>query len=127
MEPIAALAVPLRLLHVVSFVILVGGVFYARYFVGSLSPTFRGWILASIGGLLGSGLYTLLTKPSYPAGYHMWFGIKMLLVLHIFVVGVLLATPSGDDAKRRRWMSGVVYSGVAIILISSWLRWISLP
>lgn len=127
MEPIVALAVPLRWLHVVSFVVLIGGIFYARYFVGSLSPRFRGWIFASIAGLLVSGVYTFLTKPSFPAGYHMWFGIKMLLALHIFVVGVLLAAPSGDDAKRLRSMTGVVYSGLAIFLISSWLRWISVP
>ena len=76
MEPIAALAVPLRWLHVVSFVILLGGIFYARYFVGSLSPRFRGWIFASIGGLLASGLYTFLTKPSYPAGYQAWTSIR---------------------------------------------------
>jgi hypothetical protein len=56
----------------------------------------------------------------------MWFGIKMLLVLHIFVTGVLLATPSGDEAKRRRWMTSIVYSGLAIFGVSSWLRWISI-
>ena len=65
-------------------------------------------------------------KPALPPGYHMWFGIKMLLVLHIFVVGFLLTTPSGDDAKLRRWMGGIVYSGLAVILISSWLRWMFL-
>jgi hypothetical protein len=79
--------------------------------------------------LLGSGLYNFFTKPSYPPAYHMWFGIKMLLVLHVFGVGFLLGMPPGSpekEARRPRLMTGVVISGFCIILISGYLRWISL-
>ncbi len=31
-------------------------------------------------------MYNYATKASYPPSYHMWMGIKLLLVLHIAVV-----------------------------------------
>jgi len=127
MEPNPVLGVLLRWLHITSVMVLIGGVFYARYFAKRLVPQFRGWAIGAIVALVVSGLYTLLTKPSIPDGYHMFFGIKMLLVLHIFVVGFLVTTPAADEQKRLRMMTGIVYSGLAVILISSWLRWISLP
>jgi hypothetical protein len=127
MEPNPVLGVILRWLHIASVVILIGGVFYARYFAKQLVPQFRGWAIGAMVVLIGSGLYTLLTKSSIPDGYHAFFGVKMLLVLHIFVVGLLITTPAVDEPKRLRMMTGIVYSGLAVLLISSWLRWISLP
>jgi hypothetical protein len=73
---------------------------------------------------VGSGLYNLLAKTSLPQGYHMWFGVKMLLALHVLAVGVVMALPSGDGARRFRLARGVVYSGLAILLVSAWLRWL---
>ena len=126
METNPVLSVVLRWLHISSVVVLIGSIFYARFFAGVLAPRFRAWIYTAITALALSGLYTLLTKPELPPGYHMWFGIKMLFVLHIFAVGFLLSTPAGDEAKRKRWMTGVVCSALVVIMISSWLRWISL-
>jgi len=126
MEPIPVLGVILRWLHIVSVAVLIGGVFYARFFAHKLVPQFRGWMIGAMGALIVSGLYTLLTKSSLPDGYHAFFGVKMLLVLHIFVVSFLISTPAADEQKRMRMMTGIVFSGLAVLLISSWLRWISL-
>lgn len=142
----AFLGVLMRWIHVTSTVALLGGVLYARYIVQpsmkalttegmsnlaqQTSVRFRSWIVGAMAALLGSGIYNLLTKPFVPRGYHMWFGIKMLLVLHIFAVLFLLAkTPAispEQQAKRSRWMSGIVVSGLVVLLISAYLRWISI-
>ncbi|MCP5113350.1 MAG: hypothetical protein GY953_21160 [bacterium] len=126
MDANAILSVILRWVHITSVVTLLGGVIYARFFAGSLAPRFRGPLIGAMAGLIGSGLYTLLTKESLPPGYHMWFGIKMLLVLHIFGVGLMITTPVLDDAKKLRMMTGIALSGLTVLLISSWLRWMSL-
>jgi high-affinity Fe2+/Pb2+ permease len=47
-------------------------------------------------------------------------------VLHIFVVAILYSLPSADEAKRNRWLTGMVISGLIIIAISGYLRRLSL-
>ncbi len=126
MDANAVLAVILRWVHITSVVTLLGGILYARFIAGSLAPRFRPWIFGAMAALIGSGLYNLLTKESLPAGYHMWFGIKMLLVLHVFAVGLMISTPAVDDKKRLRMMTGIAFSGLAILLLSAWLRALSL-
>jgi hypothetical protein len=76
--------------------------------------------------ILGSGLYNYLTKAVYPPHYHMWIGIKFLFVLHIFAVAILYTIPGAGEPKRRRWLTGMVMSGLIIIAISGYLRFISL-
>jgi len=120
------LGVLVRWLHIAPVVILIGGIFYARYFARSFAPGFRPWVWGSTAAILCSGIYNLLTKEGLPPMYHMWFGIKMLLVLHIVVVGLLITTNAVDDAKRLRLMSGVTISGLVVFLLSAYLRWISL-
>lgn len=132
----------MRWIHIASVVTLIGSFIYARYMVApalaSLAPParlefekqvlerFRPLLYTLILTILVSGLYNYLSKPSYPPHYHMWIGIKFLLVLHIFAVTILYTLPGADDAKRNRWLTGMVYSALAIIAISAWLRWISL-
>lgn len=124
--PKAVLGVLLRWVHITSVVILIGGIFYARFFAGGLSEKFRPWVYGTILLLVASGLYNLLTKAAYPPGYHIGFGIKMLLVLHIFVAALLLTARPAEPAKRARSMTGIVVSALVVFLISAWLRWISL-
>jgi hypothetical protein len=50
----------------------------------------------------------------------LWFGIKMLLALHIFAAMVLYRK------GKERTLTGIVISGAAIVAISAYLRWISL-
>jgi hypothetical protein len=55
----------------------------------------------------------------------MWMGIKLLLVLHVLAATLLYALVPGDEAKRNRRATGIIISGVAIVLISGWLRYLS--
>jgi len=115
-----------RAVHIASVVILIGGIFYARFFSTGLAERFRNWVYAAVLVLVASGLYNLLTKASYPPGYHAWFGVKMLLVLHIFAASLAAALRAGGEGRRTRTLTGILVSAAAAILISAWLRWISL-
>src|SRR5271154_3231646 len=117
----AALPIAMRWLHIASVIILLGGVFYSRVAIGEMAASFKPVAYTAIGGILVSGLYNFLNKSTYPPHYHMWFGIKILLVLHIFAVVILYRT------GKPRSLTGVVISGAAIVAISGYLRWISLP
>ena len=139
----AVLAVSIRWIHITSVVTLLGGFIYARFALApalaSLSELerqtvgrrtvekFRPILYTVLITILGSGLYNYLTKASYPPHYHMVIGIKILFVLHIFAVAILYSMPNPDEAKRNRWLTGMVVSGLIIIAISGYLRWISMP
>jgi len=138
----AVLAVLMRWIHISSVVTLIGGFIFARFAVAPALATvaepergtignkvvanFRPLLYVVLATVLGSGLYNYLTKASYPPHYHMWIGIKFLFVLHIFAVSILYTIPQAEEVKRVRWLSGMVWSGLVIIAISAWLRWISL-
>ena len=127
----AAVGVLSRWLHIASVIILLGGIFYARLAYSSgggqaLAPAFRPAIWFALAALIVSGLYNFFSKASFPPHYHMWFGIKMLLALHIIAALLLLTRPGGDEAKRARSMTGIVISGALVVAVSAWLRWISL-
>jgi hypothetical protein len=116
----AALAIAMRWIHIASVVTLVGGIVYARFVIGELAANFKSLGYAAIGGILVSGTYNFLTKAAYPPHYQMWFGIKVLLALHVFAVTLLY------KGGKKRSLTGVVITGALIILISGYLRWISL-
>jgi hypothetical protein len=78
----------------------------------------------AIGGILVSGLYNFLSKTSYPPHYHAWFGIKMLLVLHVFSI-VIVYNPERHKSKPRL-LTGVAITGALVLAISAYLRWMSL-
>lgn len=136
------MAVLMRWIHITSVVTLIGGFIFARYAVtpalatlqeperGTLGnkvvANFRPILYTVLVTIIGSGLYNYLTKPSYPPHYHMWIGIKFLFVLHIFAVAVLYTIPQAEEIKRTRWASGIAVSGLIIIAISAYLRFISL-
>jgi hypothetical protein len=113
------LSVSMRWLHIASVAVLLGGVFYARFAVGDLVNGFKPMAYAAIGGILISGTYNFLSKPAFPPHYHMWFGIKILLALHIFAATILYR-------GKSRALTGIVISGAIVIAISGWLRWLSI-
>ncbi len=91
----------------------------AEWFTGS------GWyvrnvVWACIAGLLLSGTLNLLSNHGHTPRYHMLFGIKFLLVPHVFAVALLSTKP--DNPRRFRMLAGAAISGVAIIVISAYLR-----
>jgi hypothetical protein len=111
-----------RWIHIASVVILIGGVFYASFLARSIVASFRPVIWTTTVAILVSGLYNLMIKEGLPPGYHMYFGIKMLLVLHIFGVGLMATTRVFEEPKRVRLMKGVAISGLVVALISAFLR-----
>ena len=115
----AFLHLSMRWLHVASVVVLLGGIFYARFAVGDLAQGFKPMAYGAIGGILISGTYNFLSKQAYPPHYHMWFGIKILLALHIFAATILYR-------GKTRALTGIVISGAIVIGISAWLRWLSI-
>ncbi|MFM7135947.1 MAG: hypothetical protein ACKO1M_02595 [Planctomycetota bacterium] len=98
------------------------------------------WVIGSITLLLGSGLanYILLMRRVKGApelwggdwmgqtGYHALFGVKFLLALIVFylasgLVGRGAGTQWIRDA-RKQWLSVTIGLGVAVVLISGWMR-----
>jgi putative copper export protein len=131
-----ALSVIMRWLHITSMTTLIGGMLYGRLVAAraseSLTPDAREalgeraataqrpMVYGAIAGLLISGVYNILTHPGHTPSYHMLLGIKLLLALHVFAVGMLIVRPR--NPRRNRMMTGVVISGLVIIMISAILR-----
>ena len=136
----------LRFLHIASVAGLVGGAIYARI---ALTPVlnalpeperagaardaqarFRTPLFVLLILIVLSGLYQFMTGPKHTSSYQMWFGIKMLLVLHILATGILWATsPHGDvtvEGKGNRRLAGIVISGLLAMLIAAYLRHLTL-
>src|SRR5712692_8903065 len=99
-----------RWVHLSAIIVLVGGLCYARFVVGDLSPRFRPLAYIAIGAILISGTYNLLSKPAYPAHYQAWFGIKVLLALHVFGVTIFYR------GKLRSLTGAVITSGIVVAI-----------
>jgi uncharacterized membrane protein len=129
------LTVIMRWLHISSMATLIGGILYGRLVVAPSIATFsadaqeefsdkaasrfRPLVIAAMIGLILSGVFKLLSAPGHRFVYEMLFGVKMLLALHVFAVAILIVKP--HNPRRTRMMTGVMISGLAIILISAWL------
>jgi len=132
----------MRWIHIASVVTLIGGFIYARFVLGpalgsvpasegeavgaAAVRSFRGLLYTVLVTIVGSGIYNFATKASYPPGYQMWFGIKMLLVLHIAASAILYSVRSSNQAKRNRTALSITISGLVVIAISNYLRYLSL-
>src|SRR5260370_23348599 len=116
----------MRWTHITCVSFLVGSALYAS---GVLMPAMAGMPAAAVNdlnnriaeklrrlvifmilGALLSGLYNLLMKTNLPSGYHMIFGIKMLLALHIFAVAILNTKADVPAAQRLRATTVVALS-----------------
>jgi uncharacterized membrane protein len=133
-----------RFLHIAPVVLFLGAVFYARQVlvpVLNVMPEsvrmasaagaqlrFRAllWMLLIL--IVGSGLYNFLSYsgPKHTTTYHIWFGIKMLLVLHVLATAILWGTsPYGEvsvSGKGSHRLASMVVSGLTIVAISAYLR-----
>jgi hypothetical protein len=136
-----------RYLHIAGVILFLGGVVYARQV---LSPVlsrlpedlrmqaaagaqlrYRATLYTLLGVILASGLYNFLAYegPKHGQSYQIWFGIKILLVLHILTSAILWATsPYGDvtvAGKSKRRLASIAASGLIVVLISAYLRSLS--
>lgn len=132
----------MRWIHIASVVALIGGFVYARFVfapalaalpaaeserVGSKAlDSFRPLLITVLITAIASGMYNYATKRSYPPTYHMWMGIKLLLVLHIAASAILYSVRRSNEAKRKRTELSIVISGLIVIGIADYLRYLSL-
>jgi uncharacterized membrane protein len=130
------LQVIMRWLHIASVVTLIGGILYWRLaltpaasglapetrdaLAGNAASAFRPIAFVAMAFLLISGIYNILSAPGHSVLYHTLLGIKLLLVAHVFAVTILIVQPK--NPRRTRMLTGVMISGLTIILISAYLR-----
>lgn len=132
-----------RILHILSAIILVGGLFYIRTILSpaGVDACFAGrrqvwakWVGMATLFLLVSGLYNfVLIKNAaevdggeLPSTYHMLFGIKFLLGLLVMFVSAVLAGKT-EMAERfrgnmRKWLNIAWMAAMAIIVIAAFMR-----
>jgi len=137
----AVLGVCMRWIHIASVVTLIGGFIYARFVLApamaSVAPaerngltaavqsTFRPLLFTVIATVLISGIYNYATKATYPPGYHMWMGIKLLFVLHIISSAIVDSVRTPNSAKSSRTAFGIAITGLIAIAIAGYLRYLS--
>src|ERR1700678_4264186 len=126
-------AISLRCLHIASMTTLLGGMIFWRLVLaraseevgmGARGPlferiaaAFRPLVFASIAGLIASGIINFLMAPVHTKLYHMLFGIKLLLALHVFGVAIVMVQP--NNPRRTRLATGTMISGLVILVISA--------
>jgi hypothetical protein len=88
----------------------------------AIAAAWRPVAVGSIAVLLITGVYNLMHRPVQTKTFHILFGIKMLLALHVFAVSVLATR--ADNSRRARQLMGIVISGVVILIISAAFRWV---
>jgi len=86
----------------------------------AMAARYRSLLYLAVLFLLGTGIYNFVMNMGRGPLYQALLGIKILLALHVFVVGFLIVAP--HNAKRKRQMTGVVISGIVILAISAVLR-----
>jgi len=122
----AVFAVLMRAVHILCVILLVGSAFHSWLSETPIARGMKGAILAACGFIIISGGYNLMTKTVTPPGYHMWFGIKILFVMHILAVHFMMAIQEMPDAKKVRLSKGIAMSGTIVVLLSAILRWKSI-
>ena len=136
-------SVLLRVLHISSAVILVGGIFYQRTILagsGEQSGTeeqrslWGRWVGVATFLLLGTGLYNFITMVQQakaagnplPSTYHALFGIKFLLALVVMFLAAILAGKTETAEKfrqnQRKWLNVAWMASLAIIVLAAVLR-----
>ncbi|MGD0364170.1 MAG: hypothetical protein ABSC93_25110 [Bryobacteraceae bacterium] len=131
-----ALGIFMRWLHIASVATLIGGLIYGwlvlvpatsvlpaearKALSDKAAALYRPLVFGAIAALLVSGAYNLATNPGHHLRYYILLSLKLLLVAHVFAVGIVLVTRNPEH--RGRLFAGAAISGLAIILISAYLR-----
>ncbi len=136
------LYVVLRILHILSAMILVGGLFYTKVVLvpAGVDPyagnrqVWAKWVGIATLFLLASGLVNFmnimqLAKANgtpLPSTYHMLFGIKFLLGLFLMFLAAILSGKTALAEKFRqnmgRWLGIAWTVSLAIVIIGALLR-----
>ncbi len=132
-----------RVLHILSAIILVGGLFYIRsiLFPAGIDACYAGrrqiwakWVGMATGFLLISGVYNVITvfgdakaaDVKIPVTYHILLTVKLLLAFLVMFIAAILAGKT-DAAERfrgnmGRWLNIGWLAAMAIIVIAAILR-----
>lgn len=132
-----------RILHILSSIILVGGLFYIRsvlYPAGIQAcysdrrATWAKWVGVASLFLLVTGIYNFIVinqqakagGEGLPPVYHMIFGIKFLLGVFVMFIAAILAGKT-EAAERFRgqmgkWLSVAWMSSLAVVVLAAILR-----
>jgi hypothetical protein len=133
MDLMQAVAYLLRVTHLVTAMLLIGGLFHAWNLSragGTQTPVADGFrpvfpVLVLLLLLAGSGTFALKMQQTLPKMYHMLFGVKFLLFLHVAAVGTILVKPATTAEKRAKLWPGVAISSILILLLATGLRFLS--
>ncbi len=114
----------LRWLHIFPVIVLVGGALGGRFLnVAPVAALSRGAVIAAITAIVGSGLVRMMSMmATVPKGWHMWFGIKFLLALHVLTMIFLLTKPDVSVEKRKRWQLSALIGAAAVVLVAAYMR-----
>ncbi|HXE10750.1 MAG TPA: hypothetical protein VN633_01435 [Bryobacteraceae bacterium] len=137
----------MRFLHIACVAGLIGGALYAKWAMepalnalpeaerGQAAKTtqlkFRGILYTILVLLVISGIYNGFGPGTHQHStqWQIWFGIKMLLVLHILSTAILWVTsPYGDIAvggKGKRRLAQLVVIGFITIFIGTYLHYLT--
>jgi len=131
-----ALGIVMRWLHIASVATLIGGMLYGwlvlvpaagvlpadarKAMISRAAELYRPLVFAAISALIVSGGYNWATNPGHHPRYYILMLIKLMLVAHVFAVGIVLVTKNPEH--RGRLFGGAAISGLVIILISAYLR-----
>ena len=133
-----------RWLHITASVVAVGGLVYARFVLTpamqslaaeqrvllseQIAKRLRPIAVAAIVLVTGSGVYNLIRvmERGVTRDYHIAFGIKFLLALHVLAMLYIASVPPGGDAardaKRSRLLLGGALSGLVVLALGAYLR-----
>jgi hypothetical protein len=109
--------------HVFIAIVMVGGATSGAHLnVGGISLLARRGVIVAFTAVLVSGIARMVTvMPGAPKGWHMWFGIKFLLALHVFAMMFLLTKTDASEAKRKRWHLSLVIGVALVVAIGAYL------
>lgn len=133
-----------RLLHVLSAIILVGGIFYLwavvapgtaatnnggdAWFSGRRA-TWAKWVGITTLLLIATGLFNFVWNVKtyeIAVSYHMLVGVKILVALVVFFLAAVLAGRSGLAERMRGnmkfWLGVCLLVGILTVLIGSVMR-----
>ena len=114
-------------IHILMAILVAGGGLAALMSGGvTVSVLPRRTALIGIILLIVTGANNFIQRldAGVPKGYHMWFGIKFLLALHILTMVYIVSGPQHTPEKRARLLKGVGISAIAVVLISVYLNYL---
>ncbi len=104
---------------------LLGSAFYIHFVEKGIERIPAWYVLLPVVAvvLTGAWQFVLALQGGVTSNWHMVFGMKVLLALHVIVISLLQIRQNIDPEKRRRWITGIVYSGSVVVILGGVLRY----